>query len=108
MRVNKFLTVSAIFAGIALAGTEIYAWGGGPCRSGAWYGGPHWMGNGFFGGGIFMWILTLLLLGTVVFFGVKLFRGQTGVAGKPLDTLKQRLASGEISIEEYNSLKKEL
>ena len=84
------------------------SWSGRPCGNEAWFGGHHWMGHGFLGGGIFMWILTLLLLGLTVFFGYKLYRNQGIGAEKPIDILKRRLAAGELTIEEYNNLKKEL
>lgn len=101
----KKITASAT---VFLMTLPAFAWAYGPCRDEAWYGGHHWMGHGFFGGGIFMWIITLLLLGTVIFFGIKLFRNQGLGFEKPIDTLKKRLALGEISIDEFNTLKKEL
>ncbi len=88
--------------------TWAYSSWGGPCRNEAWFGGHHWMGHGFFGGGLVMWIITLLLLGTVLFFGIKMYRNQGLGFEKPIDVLKKRLALGEISIEEFNTLKKEL
>ncbi|OHD71424.1 MAG: hypothetical protein A2W19_10545 [Spirochaetes bacterium RBG_16_49_21] len=61
----------------------------------------------FFGGGLFMGIITLIILGLVVFFGVKYLKNrETGET--PLDILKARCAKGEISRESFDSMKKEL
>jgi len=54
-----------------------------------------------------MGIITLIILGLVVFFGVKYLKNrETGET--PLDILKARCAKGEISRESFDSMKKEL
>lgn len=74
------------------------------------YGGP------FTGGGMLMWIIVLMLTAVLIFFAVTVFRkGKTDFApfqtekdNEPLTILKKRLASGEISEEEYDRLSAKL
>ena len=65
-------------------------------------------------GGLIMWVLILIIIGVVVYFIV---RTQRGVSGRnyissrdetPLDIAKKRYARGEISREEYETIKKNL
>ena len=65
-------------------------------------------------GGLIMWLLILIIIGVVVYFIV---RTQRGVSGRnyissrdetPLDIAKKRYARGEISREEYETIKKNL
>ena len=65
-------------------------------------------------GGLIMWLLILIFIGVVVYFIV---RTQRGVSGRnyissrdetPLDIAKKRYARGEISREEYETIKKNL
>ncbi|MBN2159599.1 MAG: SHOCT domain-containing protein [Spirochaetes bacterium] len=66
----------------------------------------------YFGyGGIIMWVLTIAVLGLLVFFGVRLYKNQLGfgAAGNdPLDVLKTRYANGEITREQFESMKKDI
>ena len=71
---------------------------------------PHSMGMF---GGIWMW-LCLILFVTVLYFIVKAFTGKESPGNSmkdrydSLEILKIRLAKGEVSIEEFNSLKSAL
>jgi putative membrane protein len=60
-------------------------------------------------GGVFMWLLLLVLIGVVIYF---VARGdkwmKKGGEESSLEILKKRYASGEITREEYNKIKKEL
>ncbi len=65
-------------------------------------------------GGLIMWVLILIIIGVAVYFIV---RTQRGVSGRnyissgdetPLDIAKKRYARGEISREEYETIKKNL
>lgn len=74
-----------------------------------WYG-PY----GQFGfGGIFMMVLAVIVIAVVIYLVVR----SNGTSDnqrffpseeKPLDILKRRYANGEISEEQYNSMKKKL
>ena len=61
-------------------------------------------------GGVFMWLLFLLLIGVVIYFVVRgekwMKRG--GSDETPLDILKKRYARGEITRQEYEAMKKDL
>lgn len=102
---NKILTLIAF---LILLPAALFAWGNGRCALGGQFG--HMVG-GFYGGGIFMGIVSLVILGALLFFAVKYFKsnGQlTGKAESPLEVLKVRYAKGEITKEEFESLKKDL
>ena len=76
-----------------------------------WTHGCDWFGVPFFGGGLFTMILTLILLGLLVFFAVKYFKNANkGSLNKenPYDILKMRYAKGEISKETFDSMKKDI
>jgi putative membrane protein len=73
------------------------------------YGGGHMMDFGF--GGIFMWLIFLALAGFIVYIVM-----QSRKSGDsrwqpnetPLDILKKRYAKGDITKEEFESLKKDI
>lgn len=75
-------------------------WGG---RWGSWGSGMHLIG-------VLFWVLILVGIGLVISSVVR--RERPGAPGgrseSPLDILKRRLASGEITREEYEVLKKEI
>ena len=76
--------------------------------SGEW--GPM-MHYGFGYGGMFMWIIFLIVIGLLVYFIVQAqkTKGQTPTQNEsPLDILKRRYAKGEIVKEEYERMKKDL
>jgi len=85
----------------------LYAFGGnGGCGYGGSYlhMGPRWFG-GFYGGG-FMMIITTVLIGLLIFAGFKYF--YKNGSEKPLDILKLRYSRGEITKEEFDSMKNDL
>ncbi len=71
-----------------------------------WGGMMGWHGMGF--GGAFMWLIGILIIGLVIY----LIIGGGTSAGKREDEalriLKNRLAKGEITKEEYEELKRKL
>jgi putative membrane protein len=91
-----------------LGGGMMAGWGTGPgMMGGGWYGG-RWGGGLHLLGGLF-WLAVLT---GVVLLVVSLVRQQApsrpaGGEEAPIEILKRRLARGEISREEYESLKKE-
>lgn len=71
--------------------------------------GPGWHHGIFFGGGMFMWIFNLLILGLLIFLAVRFLRHNPlqGIDGEsPEGILKKRLAKGEITKDEYENLRK--
>ena len=80
----------------------------GPMRG--WENG-HMMNYGFGYGGMFMWILFLIILGVAIYFIVQSTKSKN-VSGQsqetPLDVIKKRYAKGEITKEEFDRMKKEL
>lgn len=60
-------------------------------------------------GGMFMWLILLVLIGFVVYFVVRSGKwpGRDGEE-TPLEILKKRYARGEITQDEYDRMKKEL
>jgi putative membrane protein len=79
----------------------------GPQGPGGW--GPM-MHYGFGYGGMFMWIIFLIVIGLLIYFIVQgqKTKGQTPTNESPLDILKKRYAKGEITKEEYERVKKDL
>lgn len=66
-------------------------------------------GTGY--GGMFMWIIILIVIGVLVYFFVQSQnkKGQTPTQNEShLDILKRRYAKGEIEKEEYEKMKKDL
>jgi putative membrane protein len=69
----------------------------------------HMMGYGY--GGIFMWLIVLILVGVVIYYLLQISRskGSDGsIIETPLDILKKRYAKGEIDKEEFDRKKKDL
>jgi putative membrane protein len=80
----------------------------GPQGRGGWGGMMHY---GFGHGGMFMWIIFLIVVGLLIYFIVQAqkTKGQTSTLNEsPLDILKKRYAKGEIAKEEYERMKKDL
>ena len=80
----------------------------GPQGPGGW--GPM-MHYGFGYGGMFMWIIFLIVIGLLIYFVVK--AGKTRSLPPPqheshLDILKKRYAKGEISKEDFDRMKRDL
>ncbi|HPS58729.1 MAG TPA: SHOCT domain-containing protein [Spirochaetota bacterium] len=103
--IRKFLL---IISGLILVLPAALSAAPGYCN---WAYGPGWHRGMFFGGGMFMWIFNILILGVVIFLAVRFFRhGSFSGAGNEtaLDILKKRLAKGEITKDEYEALKKDI
>lgn len=65
----------------------------------------------YWGGGVVMWLLLLVVLGVLVYFLVR--ASQAGgfrptPPETPLDILKKRYARGEITKEQFDEMKKDL
>lgn len=73
---------------------------------GGWMSGWQWVG------GILMMIIPLILLGTAiglaVFLALRAAGGFRGPGRSAMDILDERLARGEISLEEWRKLRQEL
>ena len=77
-------------------------------RGGRW---DHMMNYGFGFGGMFIWILFVIIIGIAAYFIVQKIRTKTpGTTSRetPLDILKKRYAKGEIVKEEYEKMKKDI
>lgn len=62
-------------------------------------------------GGMFMWVLFLILIGLLVYFIIQAAKtkGQAQTQTEsPLDILKKRYARGEITKEDFDRMKKDL
>ena len=84
---------------------EGYYGGQGP---GGW--GPM-MHYGFGYGGMFMWIIFLIVIGLLIYFFMQAqkTKGQTPTQGEShLDILKKRYAKGEINKEDFDRMKRDL
>lgn len=74
----------------------------------------HSMGgwNHMVGGGWFMWLIWIIIIGVIVYFLVALTRRSKSTLGmtgeSPEDVLKKRYAKGEITREEFERLKKDI
>jgi len=69
------------------------------------------MHYGFGYGGMFMWVIFLVVIGFLIYFMVQAQKpkGQMPMQDEsPLDILKRRYAKGEIGREEYERMKKDL
>jgi putative membrane protein len=69
------------------------------------------MNYGFGYGGMFMWLIFLIVLGVAVYFIIQTSKSKnvTDEAQEtPLDILKKRYAKGEITKEEFDRMKKDL
>ena len=89
---------------VSCAGEGYY----GPQGPGGW--GPM-MHYGFGYGGMFMWIIFLIVIGLLIYFIVQAqkTKGQTPTQNEShLDILKKRYAKGEIAKEEYERMKNDL
>jgi putative membrane protein len=100
---TKLLAVVMIAASILIAGCAGYR------------GGCPWTDMGMMGyygfGGVIMWILVIVLVAVVVYLIVQSskIKSPTGAQGEsPLDILKKRYAKGEITKEEFESMKKDI
>jgi putative membrane protein len=74
------------------------------------YGWGPMMHYGFGYGGMFMWVLFLIIVGFLIYFVVQAqkSKNQAIQPESPLDILRRRYAKGEITGEEYEKMKKDL
>lgn len=75
---------------------------------GGWWPMMHY---GFGYGGMFMWIIFLIVIGLLVYFFMQAqkTKGQTPTQGEShLDILKKRYAKGEINKEDFDRMKRDL
>lgn len=80
----------------------------GPQGRGGW---GRMMHYGFGNGGMFMWVIFLIVIGLLIYFAVQAqkTKGQTPTQNENyLDILKNRYAKGEITKDEYERMKKDL
>jgi len=76
---------------------------------GPWGWGP--MMHYGYGGGMFMWILFLIIIGLLIYFIVHATKTKSQMptqSESALDILKKRYAKGEISKEDFDRMKKDL
>ncbi len=69
------------------------------------------MHYGFGYGGMFMWIIFLIVVGLLIYFFVRIqkTKAQTPAQGEThMDILKKRYAKGEISKEDFERMKRDL
>jgi len=61
-------------------------------------------------GGMFMWIIFLILIGLLIYFIFQSLKtkGSKMPDESPVDILKRRYAKGEITKEEYEKMKKDI
>ncbi len=99
------------FIFVLLSFTSISASGCCPYRPVGGWGDGYMMHYGFGYGGMFMWLIFLIVLGVAVYFIIQTSKSKeiTGPAQEtPLDIIKKRYAKGEITKEEFESMKKDL
>lgn len=80
----------------------------GPQCLGGWWPMMHY---GFGYGGMFMWIIFLIVIGLLIYFIVQAqkTKDQAPMQNEsPLDVLKRRYAKGELAREDYERMKKDL
>ncbi len=79
-------------------------------RWNGWDGGPM-MNYGFGYGGMFMWLIFLIVLGVAIYFIVQTLKDKKisgDVTETPMNILKKRYAKGELTKEEFDRMKKDL
>ena len=105
MKTYLKLTLLMMTGLLVSCGGQGYYGGQGPGR----WGHMMYYGPGY--GGMFMWIIMLIVIGLVIYLLVQAQRtkGQTPTQNEShLDILKKRYAKGEITKEEYEGMKKDL
>ncbi len=72
-----------------------------------WWGGGHMMSFG--NKGIFFWLILIILIGVIIYLVVQNRNSKLKEQKEPpLEILKKRYAKGEITKEEFKSIKKDL
>jgi putative membrane protein len=103
---RKYLGISLII----ITGLLVSCGGGGYYGQGPGGWGPM-MHYGFGYGGMFMWIIFLIVIGLLIYFiiNAQTTKGRTPTQNESaLDILKKRYARGEITKEEYERMKKDI
>ncbi len=63
-------------------------------------------------GGMFMWLILIVLVAVIIWFVIERSRGNENGAGQaretPMEILKKRYAKGEITKEEFDRMKNEI
>lgn len=93
-----------LFAPILAIGCYPY----GPMRG--WENG-HMMNYGFGYGGMFMWLIFLIVLGVAIYLIIQALKSKNVIGqaqDTPLEILKRRYAKGEITKEEFDRTKTDL
>jgi putative membrane protein len=108
-KMKKYLKFSPIMPVTSLF---LFCSGCGYCGPQGPRGWGHMMNYGFgYGGGMSMWLLFLIVIGLLVYFIIQNHKTKSWTPTQnesPLDILKKRYAKGEITKEEYESMKKDL
>lgn len=68
----------------------------------------HMMMFGYGYGGMFMWLIFLIIIGLLIYFIVQNQKTKGPSSKSPLDILKERYAKGEITKEDFDKMKKDL
>ena len=101
---NYYCMVAASISALLITGCNEYY---GP-MGGGW---NHMMNYGCGFGGMFMWILFVIIIGIVAYFVIQNSKTKSAGGTKqetPLDILKKRYAKGEITKEEYERMKNDV
>jgi len=72
------------------------------------YGAPGPDGFHGFAGGNIMWVITVAILGVLIFCGTRFLDNDRSDGNAPMKILKERYARGDITREKYYSMKKDL
>lgn len=97
----KLHTAIQMITGLLLTGTSYAGWQPGY----GMYSGGHMMGGGYMGWTmIFFWVMVLFIIILLIRWLLNLTQTQNSPQA-PLDILKQRLARGDIDIEEFEQKK---
>lgn len=98
MKMNRMALLTAVVAFLPVGCT--YGPDGRPM-------GMHMMGYGY--GGIFMWLIWVFVIAAIVYLIVSQGKKRGGPEPEsPLDILKKRYARGEITREEFETMKKDI
>lgn len=104
---KKYLELClAMIAGLLVSCTGEGCYG--PQGPGGW---GHMMHYGFGYGGMFMWIIFLIVIGVLIYFMVQHQKNKGWMPTQNeshLDILKKRYAKGEITKEDYERMKEDL
>jgi len=108
---KKLIVLPLLTTGLIASCGDGYYGPGGPGGPGGGWGPMMHYGFGYGYGGMFMWIVFLIVLGFLVYFIVQSRQGKGPLSTQqesPVDILKKRYAKGEITREEFERMKKDL